>query len=134
MRLPTFSHTTFARLFLLSLGVAGLYTVWSGTPPENFTFIPCLFHLITEIPCPGCGMTRACVALSQGQIAAAWGYHPFAFLVVGLAAGVAFFPVALQNAWSKLNPSTRNLLGIGGILLALGLWLYRLLSGCPIQS
>ena len=44
-------------------------------------------------------MTRACLALTHGHFAEAWRYHPFSFLVLGLAIGIAFFPVHLKNRW-----------------------------------
>lgn len=44
----------------------------------------CAFRLWTGLPCPGCGMTRALHRLTQGDIAASFGFHP---LAVVLAAG-----------------------------------------------
>ena len=73
-----------ARLFLLGLGVVGLYTTWSEKSPEDISLIPCVFQTITTVPCPGCGMTRGCIALSQGKFTDAWSYHPFSFSLSGL--------------------------------------------------
>ena len=36
----------------------------------------CLFKLIFKIPCPGCGMTRAYLALLRLDIAGAFDMHP----------------------------------------------------------
>lgn len=41
----------------------------------------CPVALLTGIPCPGCGMTRALNALVRGDWAEAWLYHPISFLV-----------------------------------------------------
>jgi len=52
----------------------------------------CPFHRATGLPCPGCGMSRAMAAMSQGDLGAALGLHPFvvfawpAFLVLALLA------------------------------------------------
>ncbi|MGN1205636.1 MAG: DUF2752 domain-containing protein [Eubacterium sp.] len=37
---------------------------------------PCLFHLVTGLPCPGCGGTRAFVALLHGDILHSFLCHP----------------------------------------------------------
>jgi hypothetical protein len=38
----------------------------------------CLFRRITGLACPGCGLTRAFVALARGDLAAAIAFHPLA--------------------------------------------------------
>jgi hypothetical protein len=38
--------------------------------------ILCLFRAVTGIPCAGCGMTRAFVAIGHGHPAAAFDYNP----------------------------------------------------------
>jgi len=49
----------------------------------------CAFHAATGLPCPGCGLTRAFIALSHGRFHAAWGLHPFAYpLYAGCLAGL----------------------------------------------
>ena len=34
--------------------------------------MPCLFHTLTALKCPGCGVTRMCMALLRGDLAAAF--------------------------------------------------------------
>ncbi|MYC76125.1 DUF2752 domain-containing protein [Candidatus Poribacteria bacterium] len=121
-----FNHTFFARLFVVGLGVIGLYTATSEILPTEVSLIPCIFHLVTDVPCPGCGMTRACLALTHGHFADAWHYHPFSFLVIGLAMGMAFFSAWLKNAWTRCPPVTRNLIAISGTVLCLSVWIHKL--------
>ena len=71
-------------------------------------------------------MTRACIALVQGQFGAAWRYHPFSFFVIGLAIGMAFFPLWLKNIWTRCSPVTQNIIAIGGIVLCLSIWIHKL--------
>lgn len=42
----------------------------------------CPMRLLFGIPCPGCGTTRACLAMLHLDVAAAFGYHPVFFLNV----------------------------------------------------
>lgn len=38
--------------------------------------VPCLFQAVLKIPCPGCGMTRALLAVLRLDLAAAFAFHP----------------------------------------------------------
>lgn len=120
------NHTSLSRLFLIGLGVIGLYTASAEMAPEEVSLIPCLFHLGTDVPCPGCGMTRACLAITHGHFGDAWHYHPFSFLIIGLAIGMAFFPVWFKHAWNRCSPITRNVLAVSGIVLCLSVWIHKL--------
>lgn len=40
----------------------------------------CPLHALTHLPCPGCGMSRAISAISQGQLSVAAALNPFAFI------------------------------------------------------
>lgn len=41
----------------------------------------CPFALLTRHPCPGCGLTRATLALLHGDVASAVHFHPLVFVV-----------------------------------------------------
>lgn len=51
--------------------------------------IGCVFRLMTGVPCPGCGMTRAWLAALRLDFAAAFAYHPL-FWAVPIAFVLAF--------------------------------------------
>ena len=38
--------------------------------------LPCIFQALFQIPCPGCGMTRAYISLIRFDLPAAFAYHP----------------------------------------------------------
>lgn len=44
--------------------------------------VPCLFHLVTGLQCPGCGATRMCLALLRLDFAAAWAANPGLLLLL----------------------------------------------------
>ncbi len=114
-----------ARVFLIGLAVVAIYTAVSEKSPDDVSLIPCIFHSVTDVPCPGCGMTRGCLALTHGHFATAWRYHPFSFLIVGLAIGIAFFPLQIKNAWFNYSKNTRNFIIIFGIMLCLSVWMLK---------
>lgn len=120
------NHMVVARVFLIVLGVAGTYVAVSDVSPTEVASIPCVFSVATDIPCPGCGMTRACLSLTHGRIADAWRYHPFSLLIVGLAFGIALFPGRFENLWGSFSPGKRDGICIGGIVLCLAAWIFKL--------
>lgn len=115
-----------ARLFLLALLVTGLASLIAGVSPETMALCPCPFYFITHVKCPGCGMTRACLALARGDLLAAWNYHPFSFGLVLLAIGTALAPGYMRRSWLWLSRSSRDAIVWSFIILALGFWAYRL--------
>ena len=49
--------------------------------------VVCPFRIATGLPCPACGSIRSWVALSHGDLAAAWSANPFAiglFVLTGI--------------------------------------------------
>ena len=121
--------TNLARFFLIALGIIGVYTFVFQKTPDEVSLIPCLFHEVTDVPCPGCGMTRACIALSQANFVDAWYYHPFSFLILSLCIGVAFFPLQTRKIWSNYSQKTRNIVIIFGIVLCLSIWIIKIKNG-----
>ena len=122
------NDSNLARLFLFAVAAVGMWSLASSTPAREVSLIPCPFHELTGVSCPGCGMTRACVALSRAEFPAAWSLHPFAFCLVGLSVCFAFFPVATRRVWRRLLPSVRYALLSALVLSVLGLWVYRLVT------
>lgn len=58
-------------LLLLLLGICFLYSAKIG----------CVWNCFLGIPCPGCGMTRALIALLHGDVKASLKYHFMLFSV-----------------------------------------------------
>ena len=44
--------------------------------------IPCIFHLLTGLQCPGCGITRMCGALIRLDFATAWESNPAILILI----------------------------------------------------
>jgi hypothetical protein len=72
------------------LGAAGLWLLRSFDPSSaHSVFPPCVFHLLTGLHCPGCGLTRALHALAHGDVARAWAMHPLLLLALPALAAMA---------------------------------------------
>jgi hypothetical protein len=87
-RLPAWAGP--AGLAAAALG-AGLY-VAATNPAEGGAFIPCPFHRLTGLWCPGCGMTRAAHHLLNGDLVGALSRNLLlpVVLVIGVWAWVAW--------------------------------------------
>lgn len=46
-----------------------------------FNFVSCPIKLITGFPCPGCGITRACMALFKLDFIGAFNYYPCIYIL-----------------------------------------------------
>lgn len=58
----------------------------------------CPFAITTHHPCPGCGLTRASLAILRGDFATGFAIHPFAFLATPL---LGF--IAAVTAWNYVR-------------------------------
>lgn len=65
--------TSAHRLFLVIIGLsaAGLMLgfLLLNYPPDEYFYVPCIFHVTTGLHCPGCGSTRAIASFMKGDIA-----------------------------------------------------------------
>lgn len=86
----------------------------------------CPVVIVTGLPCPGCGMTRAVFYLITGQFAKSWAVHPMGILWTALA--VCFL---LSRYW--FAKPTKVILQAGGVLAVcmLALYLYRMYCCFP---
>ncbi|MFD2673249.1 DUF2752 domain-containing protein [Marinicrinis sediminis] len=65
----------------LGLGAMVYLKVW--LPVTNIG-VPCVFHSLTGLDCPGCGMTRASLALLNGDLYQVFRFNPLIFFIAPL--------------------------------------------------
>ncbi len=110
-----------AGLLFAAVGVAAVCNVAFGFDAhEHAHLVPrCLFKTVAGIDCPGCGITRSLMALSQLDLGAAVRMHPFGPLLL-VAAGV--YALAPRTRVVALGRRAAPVL----LLVVLGLWLSRM--------
>ncbi|MHB2015882.1 MAG: DUF2752 domain-containing protein [Candidatus Xenobia bacterium] len=62
----------------------------------------CLFHRMTGLPCPGCGMTRSVVALLHGNVSEALAFNvggPLVLLVAAFLMVAGVLSRGRRHAW-----------------------------------
>jgi hypothetical protein len=94
--------------------------------------VPCGFARIFHVPCPGCGSTRAMLALASGDLAGLVRYNPLApfmtLLVVALA-GQALASVLATGTFRRVGEGAIGILVARGVMviaaLEVLLWIAR---------
>jgi hypothetical protein len=91
----------------------------------------CPFAIVTHHPCPGCGLTRATLALLHGHVADAYHLHPLVFLMTPLVAAGAVFNATSylrHGRWSASEALSGRAYTVGALALGavmLTLWIAR---------
>ena len=95
-------HANLVWLVVLS-GLLVASALWH--PADDGGFVVCLFRRATNLPCPGCGLTRSFCAMGKGDVSRALDFHalgPPLFFVASIlwvrcAAAVAGFDGAVAR-------------------------------------
>ena len=90
-------------------------------------FIGCPIRLITGIPCPSCGITRAYISLLNGDLPKAFYYHPLFFL---LPKALVLVILLLLNEKKRSGKFTRplNIISISLLSIYMLTYLVRLFT------
>jgi hypothetical protein len=96
----------------------------------------CPFRLLTHLPCPGCGMTRAMLALCHGDLRAALIAHPLSpFLAVALGVWWVNNLLAASGRPRLVTlPASAGRLWWLALAAALALWIARLAGWLPAPT
>lgn len=122
------------RAILAALGVLVVtIALWAlrEQGPDARWMPGCLFHKVTGLHCPGCGMTRATVAAARGDLAAAFRYNPVGMVVFPLAV-VALGVELLGWVWGRRigwHPRPRLAWTLVAVIVAF--WILRNLPWWP---
>ncbi|MBK8500480.1 MAG: DUF2752 domain-containing protein [Flavobacteriales bacterium] len=57
------------------LAISFLVVLWYYDPEQSLPYLPCPFHWLTGLYCPGCGSQRALHDLLHGRLGDAFGHN-----------------------------------------------------------
>ncbi len=93
-----------------SAGLVAAAAVWPRLPAHPA--LVCPLRALTGIPCPLCGMTRACVAAAHGDLARSLAFNPAGVLVVA----VALVLLVRPSLVTRIRPPTWSVFAVLGAL------------------
>ena len=82
---------------------------------------PCIIYLVTGLPCPACGLTRAFISLARLDLRQALAYHPLFFVV-------PFVPLL---AMKRITEKQRNVLAFTVLGVLVAVWIVRMVMLFP---
>lgn len=86
----------------------------------------CPFYRITGVPCPSCGMTRACVSLMHFNLSDAFMYNPsFIFLPI------LFIPAFFNVLGVNFSKTKLKIFYISILAFVIVIWIIRLIKFFP---
>lgn len=94
----------------------------------------CPWRSLLGVPCPGCGLSRATLALLLGDVRAALYFHPLVIVIAPLAAVISL-RVALASAglrvaaWLRVDEKIPSGVWVALIVAMLVVWAVRLGGG-----
>lgn len=93
---------------------------------RKFLYSSCPMVLFTGYPCPGCGLTRAGMALLRGDFSRAWQIHPFIYPIVILFILFVLNRYMIRKKWKWMMPALICLMA--GMIL---FYIYRMCTQFP---
>ena len=95
-------------VIVVALLAAGILYAWFA---GHVAGIPCMFHLLTGLKCPGCGMTRVLISLLQGDLIGAFRQNAAVFLLLPLGSWFAvLWTIRYIRTGSKKTGKLENVL------------------------
>ena len=91
--------------------------------------IPCVFYEITGLYCPGCGITRLCLSLFEGDVYQAFRYNPIIFIDLPI-----LFILFVLNIFLKNNKNIKKITDVIIIFLAAITIIFGVIRNIPIFS
>ncbi|WP_437729372.1 DUF2752 domain-containing protein [Sorangium sp. So ce861] len=100
----------------------------------------CPFAIVTRHPCPGCGLTRATLALAHGHVAEALRLHPLSPIMAPLVLAAIAYNAAVYvkdgriAATESVQGAWVTRLGVALAILMVAVWVARFLGafGGPV--
>lgn len=99
------------KIFYIFISIIGLIAYYFLNKMIGLS-IPCMFHELTDLYCPGCGITRMFFSLLKLDFYQAFRYNPLVFCYLILYIIYKVFNIKLTNRFSYVLLTIAILFGI----------------------
>lgn len=113
------------RLRRLCIGLALVLAAgvgYAGWVHLTHLSVPCLFHMVTGLQCPGCGVSRMCLALMRLDITSAWQANPVLLLLLPLIGGLLAYRAVVYVRRGHVPTQRWETPVWGGLAVVLLIW------------
>jgi hypothetical protein len=121
---------------VLWLAVAGALLVGAAIviPSPHVQLPLCVLKTLTGLPCPTCGLTRAVLAVSRGEVGRALFLNPLAVAAGAVSAlylvyAIAVLLLRLPRLRPRVSPTDARLARVTGLALVLANWVWLIATG-----
>ncbi len=105
---------------LVLVTAAGMgYALWVNV---THLAVPCLFHVITGLQCPGCGVSRMCLALLRLDLPGAWQANGVLLALLPLIGGLLVYRATVYVRRGNVPTARWETLVWSGMAVVLLLW------------
>ncbi len=115
------------RNYIITLSVGFGYLIWVLITNIK---IPCVFYLITDKYCPGCGVSRMCMAIARLDFSAAMSHNVLVFCLLPVAMGLLIYKSAEYVKTGKTKDGlVEKIIYIIAFVLCIAFWILRNMEG-----
>ena len=121
---------------VLWLAVTGAFVAAAAVviPSPNVQLPLCALKVLTGLPCPTCGLTRAVLAVTRGDLGAALFFNPLAVVagtasMLYLAYAATVLVLRLPRFRPRLSPADARFARAISLLLLLANWVWLIATG-----
>lgn len=94
----------------------------------------CIFRSVSGLPCPGCGLTRASVALLKGHVKEAFDFHPLVFVALAFIFAYIFTCVFKIKIIEKIKKKFINIFMLFLLIIFIGVYIARMIMFFPNEE
>ena len=105
---------------LLVIAIAGI--IYANIIRSTGFWLPCIFRTVTDLKCPGCGISHMCIALLAMDFTSAWLANPVLLTVSPAIIYIAIKQIIAWIVFGEQKMSKIDIIIVNALAVILILW------------